>query len=213
MEPDETDPSVTEPSATEPSATDVAPTGRAGSRAGFVLAVSLAVAFGLLAAVLAVLLADARSDADDAASDLRRTAGQFGEALVTYDHRDPEAHRDAVLGMATGSFREEYEDAFEGELVQIITEVEAVSQGFVKDVFVSEIDEESASAVVVVDVEHDGAAGPRTLYDIYFRLTFVRVGGDWKVDQVIDLNFGAGPAGGETDVTTDTTGTTTTSVP
>jgi len=180
-----------------------------------VLAVSLAVVFAVLATVLAVLLVDRGDDEGAEAADVRRAAGQFAEALVTYDHRDPEAHRDAVLGLATGSFRDEYEDAFEQGLAQIISEVEAVSRGFVKDVFVSEIDEERASAVVVVDVEHDGAAGPRTLYDIYFRLTFVEAGGEWKVDQVIDLNFGAGPAGPPEgpDVTTDTTVPTTTSVP
>jgi Mce-associated membrane protein len=192
-----------------------APT-RGPSRAGFVLAVSLAVVLAVIAAVLVLLLAsDSDGEGGDAA-ELRRTAGQFGEALVTYDHRNPEEHRDTVLGFATGSFREEYEDAFDQGLADIITEVEAVSQGFVKDVWVSEIDEERASAVVAVDIEHDGTAGPRTLYDIYFRLTFVKVDDTWKVDQVIDLNFGSGPAGAGTegtDVTTDTTIPTTTSVP
>ena len=46
---------------------------------------------------------------------------QFGEALVTYDYRDPEAHRDAVLGLATGSFREEYQDAFDQGLGDLMT--------------------------------------------------------------------------------------------
>jgi len=198
-----------------PDADPSAPPVAAPRRAGFVLAVSLAVVFGLAAAVLAALLV-AGDDDTGRVDELRRTAGQFGEALVTYDYRDPDAHRDTVLGFATGSFRDEYEDAFDQGLAQIITEVEAVSQGFVKDVFVSEIDAERAQAVVTVDIEHTGSGGPRTLYDIYFRLTFVEVDGEWKVDQVTDLNFGTAPgetpegAGG---VTTDTTATTATSVP
>ncbi|HEY9555455.1 MAG TPA: hypothetical protein VIR58_01905 [Acidimicrobiales bacterium] len=181
-------------------------------RAGFVLAVSLAVVLALVSAVLAVILIRGDGDSGDA-DELRRRAGQFAEALVSYDHRDPEAHRDEVLSFATGSFREEYEDAFDQGLADIITEVEAVSQGFVKDVWVSEVDEESASAVVSVDVEHDGSAGPRTIYDLYFRLTLVRVGGEWKVDQVTDLNFGSGAGSTGTGVTTDTTATSTTSIP
>lgn len=178
----------------------------------FVLAVTLAVLFGLAAAALAVLLATGAAD-DDELDDLRSRAGQFAEALVTYDFEDPDRHRERVLGFATGSFREEYEDAFDQGLAQIISEVEAVSQGFVKDVYLSQVDEGQAQAVVVVDIEHDGAGGPRTLYDIYFRLTLVEVEGEWKVDQVTDLNFGTDPAPGGTDAPTDATESTTTSVP
>lgn len=176
------------------------------------LTTSLAVAFALLAAVLGFLLLT-EGDDDSAAAELRRTAGHFGESLVTYDYRDPDAHRDEVLGFATGSFREEYEDAFDQGLVQLITEVEAVSTGVVKDVYLSEVDDEQAAAIVVVDIEHDGKGGPRTLYDIYFRLTLVRVGDSWKVDQVTDLNFDSAPGDVGTGVTTTTTIPTTTSVP
>lgn len=165
-------------------------------RPALVLAVTAAVLLGAAAIVLAVLLArDGDSDADD----LRATAGRFGAALVTYDYHDPEAHRDAVLSYATGSFRQEYEDAFDQGLGQVITEVKAVSTGYVKEVYLSAIDEERAQAIVVVDIEHEGASGPNRLYDVYFRLTMVRVDGTWKVDQVTDLNFDApsGPVPGE----------------
>lgn len=173
-----------------------------------VVAVTLAVVFAVAAAVLGVLLA--RGGGDGEVETLRETAGRFGEALVTYDYHDPEAHRDAVLGFATGSFREEYENAFDQGLSKIITEVQAVSTGFVKDVYVSAIDDDAAQAIVVVDIEHQGTGGPNTLYDVYFRLTLVNVDGSWKVDQVTDLNF---DGGGTAPVTTDTTTSTTTSVP
>src|SRR5688572_7366386 len=65
-----------------------------GRRTALVLAVTLAVLFAVLAGVLAVLLGT--TGGDDEVEDLRETAGRFGEALVTYDYRDPEAHRDAV---------------------------------------------------------------------------------------------------------------------
>lgn len=208
------DPDAAAPSASDPvRASDDTPAdhgGRGRGRAPLVLAVSLAVVFAIAAAVLGVLLAGAGGDDD--ADELRQVAGRFGEVLLTYDHRDPETHRDAVLRMATGSFREEYEAAFDQGLSQLITEAQATSTGFVKDVFITEIDDERALAIIVADVEHEGTGGSNPLYDIYVRLTMVRVGGEWKVDQVTDLNFNtAGGASGP--VTADTTATTATSLP
>ena len=49
-----------------------------------------------------------------------------------------------------------------------------------------------AQAIVVLDVDVDGVAGPRTQRDLYVRLTFVEVDGEWRVDQVTDLNFDPG---------------------
>ena len=177
-------------------------TGGAPARSpALVLAVTLAVVLGVAAVVLGLLVAS-DDGGDEREASLRRAAGAVGEALLTYDFEDPEAHRDAVLALATGSFRSEYEDAFDQGLGELITEVQATSEGFVKEVYVSEIDEERAEAIVVTDVTRDGPGGPRTLYDIYVLLTFVEVDGDWKVDQVTDLNFdtegapdGSDPAG------------------
>lgn len=175
-------------------------TAERGRSPALVLAITLAVALGLTAAFLGfVTLTD--EDGEPQVRELRETAGRFGEALVTYDHEDPDAHRDAVLAQSTGSFRQDYEDAFDRGLATIISQTEASSKGFVKDIYVSELDDEQAQAIVVVDIEHDGAGGPRTLHDIYFRLTFVRVSGEWKVDQVTDLNFDTGaPASTATSV-------------
>jgi hypothetical protein len=161
-----------------------------------VLAISLAVVFAIAAAALGVVAAR-NSGGDGQVDSLRRSAGQVAQALLTYDYNDPDAHRDRVLALATGSFRNEYSDQFDHGLRELITKVQAKSEGFVKDVFVSEIDAERAEAVVVSDVTRDGAGGKRTLYDIYILLTFVDVNGTWKVDQVTDLNFatsGADPS-------------------
>lgn len=187
------------------------PAAPAPRRPAFVLAVSLAVVFGLATAVLGVLLA-AGGDDDGREDRLRRAAGQVAEALLTYDHEDPDAHRDTVLALATGSFRSEYEDAFDQGLRDLITQVEASSEGFAKEVYVSAIDEERAEAIVVSDVTRDGAGGPRTLFDIYMLLGFVEVDGTWKVDQVTDLNFDDQAAGGASNGS-DPASTTSTSAP
>ena len=56
----------------------------------------------------------------------------------------------------------------------------------------SELGDADAQAIVVLDLEVDGVAGPRTQRDLYVRLTFVEVDGESKVDQVTDLNFDPG---------------------
>jgi Mce-associated membrane protein len=189
---------------------DEPPSGPPARRRGaLVAAIALAVVFAVAASVLAVLLA--RED-DGGQDDLREAAGAFGEALVTYDHTDPEAHRDAVLARSTGSFRTEYDDAFDQGLGKLITELQATSQGFVKDVYLTAVDAGQALAIVVMDVESDGSGGPRTVYDVYVRLTMIQVDGRWLVDDVTDLSFGSGAGLGD-GVTTDTTAPTTTSVP
>ena len=103
---------------------------------GFVLAVGLAVVFAVVAAVLAAVLMTRQEGGDDL-DELREVAGRFGEVLVTYDYHDPDAHKDAVLALASGSFRQDYEDAFDQGLGQIITQVQAVSRGRVNDVFLT----------------------------------------------------------------------------
>jgi hypothetical protein len=126
---------------------------------------------------------------------VREAAAEFAEVFNTYDYRSAEDHRDAVLERATGSFRSEYRDAFDQGLGQVIVDAEAVQTGFVKDVYVAAVDEERAQAIVTVDVTHSGVGGSRTIYDVYALLTFVRVDGEWKVDQVTDLNFDTAAGG------------------
>jgi hypothetical protein len=188
-------PEAAEVEATEPTEATEPPPAR---RAALVLAVTIAVVLGIASIGLAVVAArhDGTSGRETA---LRQAASTVGTAFLTYDYRDPQAHKAAVLALATGSFRTEYQKAFDEGLGTLITKVKATSKGFVKDVYVSEIDAERAQAIVVADVTRNGAGGERTLYDIYMLLTFVDVKGHWKVDQVTDLNFAqAGAAAGST---------------
>lgn len=172
---------------------------------GQVLAVSLAVAFAVATAVLAIVLLTRGSGESGRVTDLRRAAGQAAEALLTWDHTDLDNHLDAVLDASTGSFRGEYEENFERSLRDLITETESTARSFAKEIYVSAVDEERGQAIVVSDVNRDGAGGPRTLFDIYILLDFVHVDGQWKVDQLTDLNFDS-VAGGGTGPTTTTSG-------
>jgi hypothetical protein len=182
-----------------------APTG--GRSPGLVLAISLAVVFGLAAAILGVVAAGDEGVESGEVTSLRKAAGEVGVALLSYDFHDPEDHRDRVLALATGSFRGEYESAFDQGLGDLITKVQATSEGFVKDVYVSELDEERGEAIVRADVTRNGAGGERTLFDIYLLLTLVHVDGAWKVDQVTDLNFATEGAAEPADQSTSSSST------
>lgn len=176
------------------------------------LALAAAVLFAGIASGLAVALVT-RDDGDDAVEAVREAAGRFAEVFNTYDHNDIDAHRDGVLALSTGSFRSEYADAFDQGLGDLIQETQATQQAFLKDVYVSAVDEERAQAIVTVDITHTGTSGSRTVRDVYSLLTFVEVEDGWKVDQVTDLNFAVatGEAGlGGSVPSTSTTATTVT---
>lgn len=194
---------------------DPAPQGSDPRGPQLVVATSLAVLFAVLAAVLAVLALQDDGRGDDL-DELREAAGRFGEVLVTYDYHDPEAHKDAVLALASGSFRQDYEDAFDQGLGQVITQVEAVSRGTVNDVFLSSVESGQAQAVVSLDIEVSGTSGERTLLDQYVLLTLIELEDGWKVDHVTDLSFpttGSGTPPGAVDTTSTTVGSATTPVP
>ena len=171
-------------------------------RPALILAVSIAVVLAITSIALGVVAAR-RDDGQAREASLRRAASAVGTALLSYDYHDPAAHRRAVLALSTGSFRNEYQQAFDQGLGQLITKVKATSVGTVKDVYVSQVDSDGGQAIVVADVTTKGASGTHTLYDVYVLLTFVDAKGTWKVDDVTDLNFAQADAalGGTTSTT------------
>ena len=146
----------------------------------------LSVGLGILTAVLASKLDREVATRDD----VEETAGRFATALLTYHHEDLERSKQAVLDLSTGKFRREYEQAFNGGLDVLITETKATSEGTVTDVFVSDVEEDTATAIVVADVRVTGTAGERRGASSYIQLELVRVAGRWRVDGVTNLNFG-----------------------
>lgn len=148
---------------------------------------ALAIVFLATAVVMTLVAASLNDDLDEARTGDREVAGvagRFAEALFTYDHRDVERTREQVLSMATGGFRDEYEDAFDGGIDVFIEETEATSTVTVKDVLVGAIEDGNATAVAIIDTRADGAGGARSLRNLYLRLDLVRVDGEWKVSTV-----------------------------
>jgi hypothetical protein len=172
-----------------------APPRKTRARAAVVLAVVFflgAVGMAILAASLSSQLRDERGDRRD----VERVSSRFAERLVTFDYRRLEQARSSVSSLSTGKFQKEYERAFRQSLQQLITAAKTTSEGTVTDLFVGPVEDDNASAIVVVDTRTTGAAGPRQSFDSYIQLDLVKVRGKWLVDGVTNLNFAAGGAAG-----------------
>jgi Mce-associated membrane protein len=124
--------------------------------------------------------------------EIEQVAGGLATALLTFDHSDLDATKQRVLSFATGKFRREYEQAFDGGLRTLLTETKATSRGTVTSIYVGDVDDGTAGAIVVADAVADGTAGRRRTLASYIQLDLVKVDGRWRVDGVTDLNFGSG---------------------
>lgn len=166
--------------------------GRAGAplrRRGRVLlamAVLLAVATVAGVAALWSSRADLASEIDRR-DDVDAVAGRFAEALLTYDHDDLAASRDAVTDLATDRFAAEYADAFDTGLGVQIEALEAVSSATVREVFVARSEGDTARAIVIADSEIVSSAGSRGAVGTYLDMTLVRLDGRWRVDDVTSV--------------------------
>ena len=200
-----------EPEASEPEAsapvTAPAPR-RAGRSTGFLVAVTLAAVFFVTTVVFAVLAVAQKSETDDLAGDrtaVTEVAGQFMDALLRFDHADPEAHRDAVLALSAVQFQSQFEAAF-AENAALYEEFQAVATPTIKGVYVSEIADDQAQAIVEYDRIVETADRTNTEEGFYAQLQLARIDGNWLVTNVFNINFALGSAsGGGAGGTTTTT--------
>ncbi len=161
-------------------------------------------AIAVLSFVRADHLESARDDRQAAAS----VAGQFASATMSYDHRDLEGSLQAVTDLATAEYAETYQNAFFEELQPVVDELRARGRVHVRDVFISDLSDDTATAVVSFDAVIRSTIGTRRLAGSYVRIDLKKQGGSWKAD---DLTFlattqeGLDPAGGAGAGTTATT--------
>lgn len=153
----------------------------------FIAAVLVAGALGILAVVA---LAGGGND-DDAADDARFAAGRFAERFLTFDHDELDDWKADVLSLSTGGFAGEVEDVEEG-LRRLIGESELDAQTQVTEIFVGDVDNGTASVVVIYDRDVTGGSGVRSETDRYMQLELNLVDGDWLVDNVLDISTAGG---------------------
>jgi hypothetical protein len=166
------------------------------SRTAFRAAVALAIVFFVGTVVAAIFAAQQHrqlQQSKDARAGVEQVASRMTSALLTYDYRDLDKTKKSVLGLASGKFRTDYEQNF-GGLTSLFTTTKGQSTATVKDVFVSSIDHDTATAIVVFDERTQGTSGSHLNVDLYLRLSLVKQNGKWRVDDVTNLNFPVQPS-------------------
>jgi Mce-associated membrane protein len=183
-------PAAAEPEHPEPEQDEDAPTDAPARRSrAWIAAAALML---VVATFLGVLAAGTRAELDrerDERQQVEQVAARFATAFVTYDYRNLDASLTRIKRDASARFGGEYERLFRTSVRTLIQETRARSAGTVTDVFLGSIDDETASALIVVNVEREGAGGRLPVAGTYFQLDLVEQNGRWKVDNVTSINF------------------------
>jgi Mce-associated membrane protein len=202
-----------EPAPAETTPEDEPGPARHGSRPVIVVAAALLIVATFLGVLAARYKAELDRDRDER-QQVEQVAARFATAFVTYDYRILDATLERIKRDSTRRYGREFERAFETSLSTLITAAKAQSRGTVTDVFLGSVDDDTASALTVVNVEREGVAGRLPIGGQYLQLDLVKQGGAWRVDNVtsVDLTQPARTTPG-TGTPAAPAATTTTSVP
>ncbi|TMR96863.1 hypothetical protein [Nonomuraea basaltis] len=171
-----------------------------GAKGRFIRArVAGAVAAMVVAAIAAtaVLQWVAAAQADDARTKMETeralrlevsgAASAFSKALLSYDYQKLQATRATLSAQATGDFLATYDTAFGGAMAQVIVKLKATSQATVREVYLADVDEATAHAIVVVDQQVNTSEAIRSVRDSHLKIALVKEKGIWKVHDVTVL--------------------------
>ncbi|TDD08188.1 hypothetical protein E1292_11920 [Nonomuraea deserti] len=114
-------------------------------------------------------------------------AGAFSKALLSYDYQDLQTTRSALAAQATGDFLSTYDAAFGGAMAQVIVKLKATSQATVREVYLADVDEATAHAIVVVDQQVNTSEAIRSVKDSHLKISLVKEKGTWKIHDVTVL--------------------------
>ncbi|MEU4324906.1 hypothetical protein [Nonomuraea dietziae] len=114
-------------------------------------------------------------------------AGAFATTLLSYDYKDLQTTRGQVIAMTAGNFLATYDEAFGGPMEQVIIKLEAVSKATVREVYLSEVDEVSAKALISVDQQVTSKEAVRNVLGTHLKLVMIKQKGVWKVSDVTVL--------------------------
>ncbi|GAA3207273.1 hypothetical protein [Nonomuraea helvata] len=159
---------------------------------------------GMLAAMLVAALAAtavlqwiSASQAEDARARLEAerslrlevsgAATAFSKALLSYDYRNLQSTRSTLAAQATGDFLATYDAAFGGAMAQVIVKLKATSQATVREVYLADVDEATAHAIVVVDQQVNTSEAIRSVKDSHLKISLVKEKGVWKIHDVTVL--------------------------
>jgi hypothetical protein len=125
-------------------------------------------------------LRDERADRREVA----RVAAAFGAAYLTYDFDDVEASSAAVTDLATEAFAESFAETSAPGIEELFATLQTSTVATTDEVFVGDVGDGRARALVVVDVAASSTASEQQLSDLSFVLDLVELDGEWRVDAV-----------------------------
>jgi hypothetical protein len=132
------------------------------------------------------------------------TASRAAEAMTSLDASGPNtAQADVIRQLGTDPFIQQYVSGIES-IRKLFGPLKVSSErGTVTKVYVSDIDKDQAEVIVVVDLVLV-AETPRVVPNQYLRVHLAKLSGQWKVDNVEDLNvsLAATASGGASTTTT-----------
>ncbi|MEV0228775.1 hypothetical protein [Nonomuraea sp. NPDC050786] len=114
-------------------------------------------------------------------------ANAFSRALLSYDYRNLQSTRSTLAAQATGDFLATYDAAFGGAMAQVIVKLKATSQATVREVYLADVDEATAHAIVVVDQQVNTSEAIRSVKDSHLKISLVKEKGIWKIHDVTVL--------------------------
>jgi hypothetical protein len=191
----------------------------APARLAIVLGVALIVVLATTTLVQGHRAGDLRSEARDRTA-AERVAGEFAEALFTFRSAKPTANLDRLQALATKAYKPRVDAARKLAVTeQVPPDQQLTSQTRITDVYLTEIDGDSAHAVtrgswdVSSGDEHAALA-------LYLRIDLKKEKGTWRVDSANGITArpaatdssspSAAPSSTSSTSTTSTTSTSTT---
>lgn len=186
----------------EPVAPDPDPTPAAPSNRGLKLAVvALAALSFALAIVAAMVSASSKDDGRDAA--VRRAAGAFGTALLTYSPKTTAQWRQNVSRLSAGSFKKDF-DKNGRALAAVFEYTGNTVRALDAEVFLGDVHSKTAVAFVIVDAASGSKDKSPVALQGFLRLDLLNDDGTWLVYEVTNYN----DAGLPTQASASTTSTT-----
>jgi hypothetical protein len=118
---------------------------------------------------------------------LRQVSGALVAALTTYDYQKMDDWKNRFLAHAVGSLRNSFNQLAPGT-TQLVVGTHQRSTGTVQDVLIGPIQGGRATTMVVANVTVTGLSGTRQ-FATHDRLSLLKVGGRWQVDDLDSVNY------------------------
>ena len=130
--------------------------------------------------------AELTTELNTEASSVENRAEEVIDVLLNYDSGNFEERVDEMRALATGDFRDQYEELIEEGIRELLEEEAASSSGEILDgpsVAFTSATESIALARVQQTTQSNEDPGGRQFFYV-FRIDFIKTGEEWKADQL-----------------------------